>query len=142
MVENWQNMTKEVREKIEKSNAKYKVATDKHRRKQLFSVGDQVMVFLRRERFPVGTYSKMKSKKYRPYQIVKKINDNAYVVALPNSMGISKTFNVADIFPYYSSDEPMYPDNPTHFRSSFFQVEETDVEQVALEYMEHWDQSG
>ena len=46
MAENWQSMTKEVREKIEKSNAKYKAATDKHKRKQLFTVGDQVMVFL------------------------------------------------------------------------------------------------
>ena len=67
----------------------------------------------------MDTYSKLKSKKYGSYQIVKKINDNAYVVALPDSIGISKTFNVADIFPYYSSEESMYPDIPTNSRSSF-----------------------
>ena len=110
MAENWQSMIEEVREKIEKSNAKYKATADKHRRKQLFIVGDQVMVFLGQESFPIGTYSKLKSKKYGPYQIVKKINDNIYMVALPDSIGISKTFNVADIFPYYSSEEPMYPE--------------------------------
>ena len=99
------------------------------------------MVFLRRERFLVGTYSKLQSKKYGPYQMIKKINDNAYMVALPNSMGISKTFNVANIYPYYSSDEPMYPDVPTNSRSSFSQVGETNVEEVTLEYLETRDGS-
>ena len=70
----------------------------------------------------MGKYNKLQSKKYGSYQIIKKINDNAYVVALPDSMGILKTFNVADIFPYYSSEEPMYPDDPTNSRSSFSQV--------------------
>ena len=90
----------------------------------------------------MGTYSKLKSKKYGPYQILKKINDNAYVVALPDSMGISKTFIVADIFPYYALEEPMYPDIITNLRSSFSQVGETNAEQVALEYMERWDRNG
>ena len=142
VAENWQSMIQEVKKKFEKSNAKYKAAVDKHRRKQLFVVGDQVIVSLLRERFPVGTYSKLKSKKYGPYQIVKKIKDNAYVVALPDSMGISKTFNVVDIFSYYSSEEPMYPDIPTNLRSSFSQVGENNAEQVALDYMEKWDRSS
>ena len=48
-VANWQSMIEEVREKIEESNTKYKVVADMHKRKQLFAVHDQVMVFLRRE---------------------------------------------------------------------------------------------
>ena len=90
----------------------------------------------------MGTYSKLKSKNYGPYQIVKKINDNAYMVALPDTMAISKTFNVEDIFLYYSSEVPMYPDILINSRSSFSQVGETNVEQVALEYMERWDRNG
>ena len=39
-------MVEEVKQKIEKSNANYKAVMDKHRRKQVFAVGDQVMVFL------------------------------------------------------------------------------------------------
>ena len=68
----------------------------------------------------MGMYSKLQSKKYGPYQIIKKINDNAYVVALPNSIGISKIFNMVDIYPYYPSDEPLYHDVQPNSRSSFF----------------------
>ena len=46
MVEQWQTMTEEVKKNIEKRNAKYKAAVDKHRRKEVFVVGDQVMEFL------------------------------------------------------------------------------------------------
>ena len=127
-VEQWKTMTKEVKEKIENSNTKYKATADKHRRKQLFALGDQVMVFLRRERFPMVTYSKLHSKKYESYQIVKKIIDNAYVAVLLDSMGISKTFNVTNSYMYYSSNEPMYPDISANSRSCFFQVGKTNVE--------------
>ena len=89
----------------------------------------------------MGTYNKLQSKKYGPYHITKKVNNNAYVVTLPNSMGIAKTFNVVNIFPYYSSEEPMYLDISTNSRSSFFQVGETNAKQVALNYMEKWDHS-
>ena len=57
----------------------------------------------------------MKSKKYGSFNIIKKINDNAYVVDLSSDMVMSKTFNVAIsmsiILPgNYHPTEQLYPD--------------------------------
>lgn len=64
------------------------------------NMGDNVIVFLRMERFPVGNDNKLPACKYSLFKVTWKINDNAYVVALLNFMNISNTSNVTEIHEY------------------------------------------
>nr|GMD68104.1 Zinc finger, CCHC-type [Ipomoea batatas] len=112
-----QSVQEEVRTQLAASNAKYKAVADKKRRQQLFNVGEDVLVYLRKERLPAGNYHKLFPKKHGPFKILKKINDNAYVVDIPDYWKISKTFNVADLFKFHSADDPLYP-NTVNSRSS------------------------
>ncbi|GKE34497.1 transposon ty3-I gag-pol polyprotein, partial [Tanacetum coccineum] len=80
---------------------------DKHRRKKLFQVGDE-------------------------------INDNAYVVDLPNTMSISKTLNVSDIYEFHSEDV----NEGQHSRASSSKErgnDEDTIQELAEEYIDHFE---
>ena len=64
------------------------------------------MVHLRKEHFPMGTYNKMKMKKFGSCKIVE-IHDfgNAYEVELPVVLNISLVFNISNLIKYYEGGD-------------------------------------
>ncbi|GJV89239.1 RNA-directed DNA polymerase [Tanacetum coccineum] len=134
MVEEIQATHEVVRANITEANAKYKIAADKNRWKKLFQVRDEVMVFLRKERFLDEAYSKLHPKKYGPYKILRKINDNDYVANLPNTMSILKNVNVLEIYEFHYEDV----NEDKHSRTSSSKKRGNDediINELAEEYM-------
>ncbi|PON53116.1 hypothetical protein PanWU01x14_204960 [Parasponia andersonii] len=104
MAHDFDSILRNVKAKLQSPTLSYKQAADQCHRHKVFNVGDLVMVHLRKERFPVGTYSKLKPRKLGPFPVEKRINDNAYVITLPPDLSISSTFNVSNIYPYHPPD--------------------------------------
>jgi hypothetical protein len=52
---------------------------------------------MRTERFPKQRRLKLIPRGDGPFQIIERINDNAYKVDLPGEYGINATFNVVDL---------------------------------------------
>ena len=50
----------------------------------------------RRERFPTQRKSKLLPRGDGPFQLLERINDNAYKIDLPGKYCVSATFNVVD----------------------------------------------
>jgi hypothetical protein len=66
-----------------------------------------VWLHLRKNRFPSLRRSKLMPRAAGPFKVLTKINDNAYVLDLPAELGVSTSFNVADLKPYVGEDEEL-----------------------------------
>ncbi|KAK4269784.1 hypothetical protein QN277_022896 [Acacia crassicarpa] len=94
-----------VKANIEKKVESYVKQANKGRKKVVFEPGDWVWVHLRKERFPTQRKSKLKQRGDGPFQVLSKINDNAYKIDLPGEYDVSATFKVADLSLFDAGNE-------------------------------------
>ena len=96
---------KKTKEAIEKKTNYYAEWANMHRKKVTFEPGDFVWVHLRKEHFPEKHKSELMPRGDGPFRVLERINDNAYKIDLPDDYGVSTTFNVADLTPYFGLEE-------------------------------------
>jgi hypothetical protein len=78
----------------------------------VFEPGDWVWLHMRKERFPVQRRSKLLPRGDGPFQVLERINDNAYKLDLPGEYNVSTTFNVTDLSPFDAGDDLDLRTNP------------------------------
>ena len=84
------------------------------------------MVHLKKRRFPVGTYNKLKMRNFGPCKIFRKFDSgNAYEVELPDEMDISPIFNVVNLYEYYESE-----DDEVSITDDYLKKKNEEVEQI------------
>jgi hypothetical protein len=108
---------------IERRTKQYVQQANKGRKKIVFEPGDWVWLHSRNDRFPEKRHSKLLPQGDGPFQIVERINDNAYKLDLLGEYNISATFNVSDLSLFDVGDDS---------RSNPFEERGNDENQQAL----------
>jgi hypothetical protein len=112
---------KEARLHILKQNEKNATRANKGRKQVSFEPGDWVWVHMRKERFLARRKSMLDPRGDGPFQVLAKINDNAYKLNLPGEYNVSSTFNISDLSPF---------DVGLDSRTNLFEEGENDVNPV------------
>jgi len=88
-----------VRNQIENQTKVYVTKGNKGRNELVLNKGDWVL-HLRKDRFHTKRKSKLGPRGDGPFQVLERINNNAYRLDLPEEYGVSTTFNISDFIPF------------------------------------------
>ena len=94
----------------------YSTEGNRGRKELVLNKGDWVWLHLRNDRFPTKMKSKLSPRGDGPFQVLEKINNNAYRLDLPEEYGVSTTFNISDLIPS-TGGAHIQKEEPTDLRS-------------------------
>jgi len=86
-------------------NDQYGLKANKNHPQLKFKLGDLVWLYLRKERFRSTMKNKLPTRRYDPYKVVQKVDENAYKLELLDDMNIVTTFNIRDLTPYFEDED-------------------------------------
>ena len=94
----------------------------------------EIWAVFTKDHYPAGEYNKLYAKKIGPLEVLEKINPNAYRLKLPSHLRTTDVFNIKHLIPFTddSSDDANSMANPV-------QPGKNDVEEIAIRFMEHFD---
>ncbi|MCO5583898.1 hypothetical protein L7F22_037815 [Adiantum nelumboides] len=97
-VQDMDEMYKKVKVALEKTQAKQKKATDRHRREVVFSLDNWVLLCFEKARLKKmkgkeRLFQKLSMRYYGPFQVCDRINDVAYRLKLPENWKIHNAFH-------------------------------------------------
>ena len=90
--------------RLQHSNTSYKARADSKRRENNYELGDLVLEYIKRDKFTKGEYNKLMMKRIGPCRILRNFSANAYELEIPTGVGISRIFNVVDLYRYVAGD--------------------------------------
>lgn len=97
-------------------------------------------VHIRKERFPAQRRTKLHPRGDGPFQVVARINDNAYKLDLPGQYGVSATVNVSDLSPFeFDSGDRDSRTNPFEEESTAFDLQHMELD--GLPFQSRWGSS-
>ena len=101
-----------MKNRIEKQNFKVASRINKGWKKIIFQPDDWVWIHFRTERFTSQRKTKLYPRGDDPYQVLERINNNAYKIELQEECSVHSIINVADLSSFDIDDD--FPDSKTN----------------------------
>ena len=93
-------MHEKIKSQIQQQTERYAKYNNKGKREMIFEEGDWVWLHLKKYRFPKQRKSKLSPRGDGPFNVLKRVNDNACRLELHEGYDVHAIFNVVDLIPF------------------------------------------